>query len=298
MIDIQKISFSYKTLDVLKSVSLSVDKGEFFCLLGRNGSGKSTVIKILAQLLQPQEGGVQCQKHWPPKRRTDLSFVFQEPTLDLKLTVLDNLRLSAIAYGVSFKEIEPYLKQFELEEKKNEKVVKLSGGLRRRVDLVRALLSHPKCLILDEPTAGLDEKSFRDFWSILLQLKKTRNLSIFLSTHRAEEAKMCDTIGVIHEGSLIFTGTPEKMRHLVMRDLLVCEFGEQDDSLVEKISSTFSASCYVREGKIFIETEDPASLIPSLVKMFPVFTSVSLKQASLEDAFLKMTGNALVERKL
>ena len=181
----------YKEHLAVDHISFEVKEGEFFAFLGENGAGKSTTINMLCTLLEKSDGCVKIFDYELGKDdddiRNSIGIVFQNSVLDNKLTVKENLMTRGAYYGLSKKQIEerlsPFMDSFELKEIWNRKYEKLSGGQRRRVDIVRALLNNPKILFLDEPTTGLDPKSRKVVWDYIEYLRKEKNMTIFFKKH-------------------------------------------------------------------------------------------------------------------
>jgi ABC-2 type transport system ATP-binding protein len=302
VIEITNLSLSLQKKDILKEVSLHITSGEIFGLLGRNGSGKSTLIKILAGLTSYQKGQVKVF-HKPLEDRESkkkISFVFQENSLDERLTVFDNLLIAAVAYGIPSSlrpsKIERLLKFMDLEERKNDKVIKLSGGLKRRLDLARAFLNEPKLLVLDEPTTGLDEISFREIWNYIKKLNKEYNVTVLLSTHKALEAQTCHRLAIIEKGHIAKVSTPELFKKELSKDLIYFELPSSVSS--EEVCTTLERELKILrpsfvKGVYYLETDEGAHLIPEILKRYPDISSISLKQPDIADAFLKFTGEVL-----
>ena len=212
----------------LESLSFSVQDGEVFGLLGPNGSGKSTTFSVLTGLLQAQSGALTWRgteiEGGDKRALREVGFVSQSPSLDPNLSARENLALSAALHNVPRAErrarIEEMLQLAELIDRADELVSTLSGGMKRRLDIARALIHNPRVLILDEPTTGLDEGAFQRMWGHLLALREQRSLTILLSTHRPEEAAKCDRIAFIENGRVVACDTPEALQRLVSADRL------------------------------------------------------------------------------
>jgi len=287
---------------VLDGVSFEAAPGEVFGLLGPNGAGKTTAFQILTGLLQPQSGelildGVAFR---PGDRtfRERTGIVFQDPALDDRLTARENLSLAARLYGVPRRvasgRIDDLLSGADLSDRADEPVGKLSGGMRRRLELARALVHEPTILILDEPTTGLDEASFRKTWSRLHTIRKERGLTLLLTTHRPEEAENCDRIAILDGGKIVACDTPDRLRARVRGDLVILE-SDDPESVAAGIREKFSLEVRVLEGRVVLERESAHELIPRLVETFPGGTlrSVSMRRAGIGEVFLELTGHGL-----
>lgn len=285
---------------VLDGVSFEVAPGEVLGLLGPNGAGKTTVFQVLAGLLEPDAGTILLDGL--PLRPSSASFragigvVFQEPALDPRLTALENLALAAGLYGVSGARARAraLLARFGLADRAEETAARLSGGMRRRVEIARALAHDPSILLLDEPTSGLDEAAFRAVWDHLLDQRRARGLTILVTTHRPEEADRCDRLGVLDRGRLLACDTPDGLRARVRGDLIVLE-AEDAEAVAREIRLRFELDARARDGKVFLERERGHELVPRLVEAFPhgTLAAVSLRRPGLGEAFLAITGREL-----
>ena len=201
-ISVKELKKNYKEHEAVKGISFDVKEGEFFAFLGENGAGKSTTINMLCTILSKTSGDVRIFGHELGKEddsiRNLIGIVFQNSVLDNKLTVKENLLTRGAYYGLNKKQvlerIKPFMESFELAEIWNRRYERLSGGQRRRVDIMRALIHDPKILFLDEPTTGLDPKSRMLVWEHIRRLKEEKNLTIFLTTHYMEETSDADRL--------------------------------------------------------------------------------------------------------
>lgn len=217
-ISINNVSYAWGQSTALDKLQLSIHQGELFGLLGPNGAGKTTLISLLAGLLQPSEGilelfGLDVQHHTLPIRK-QMGFVFQSVSLDRFMTVQQNLEFCGGLQGLSKPEIHQRINELEAEVQfkawLNKPVAALSGGQRRLVDIVRALLHKPKILILDEPTTALDPASKRLIWDTLRILQTQEQITILIATHLMDEAQDCDRVAFLQNGVKKWEGTPEQ----------------------------------------------------------------------------------------
>ena len=208
VIEIEGLSRKFGKLVAVDNVSFQVSKGEIFGFLGPNGAGKTTTINMLCTLLKPTSGrasinGCDVMKQRRQVQRS-IGLVFQDTTLDDYLTAEQNLHFHAYAYGVPRdvreKRMRELLELVELQDRRKSKITTYSGGMKRRLELVRGLLHHPKVLFLDEPTLGLDPQTRRHIWEHVLALRQQEDLTIFLTTHYMDEAEYCDRIAIIDGG--------------------------------------------------------------------------------------------------
>jgi ABC-2 type transport system ATP-binding protein len=221
MIDVKNLTKKFKDLTAVDDISFSVNEGEIFAFLGPNGAGKSTTIKMLTTLLRPTGGSISINGYDPIKEQDEVrhsfGIVFQDHSLDDELTALENMEFHAVLYGVPKNirkgRIEQLLKFVELWDRKNELVKNFSGGMKRRLEVARGLIHHPKILFLDEPTLGLDPQTRNNIWNHIKGLNKEEKMTVFFTTHYMEEAERVATrIAVIDHGKIIATGTSEELK--------------------------------------------------------------------------------------
>jgi ABC-2 type transport system ATP-binding protein len=210
----------YKDFTAVDNISFEVKKGEIFAFLGPNGAGKSTTIKMLTTLLEPTSGKIILNGNDPARNKSSVrksfGIVFQDPSLDDDLTAFENMELHAVLYKVpknTRKErIADLLKFVELLDRRNDFVKTFSGGMKRRLEIARGLLHHPKILFLDEPTLGLDPQTRNHMWNYIKNTNKTEGMTVFFTTHYMEEAeKVADKIAIIDRGKIIAKGTYEEL---------------------------------------------------------------------------------------
>lgn len=221
MIEVKNVTRKYGKFTAVDNVSFKVNTGEVFAFLGPNGAGKTTTIKMLTTLLHPTEGQIFLDGHNvtedPNKTRHSFGIVFQDPSLDNELTAYENMQFHAILYGlpksVYAERIEKLLGLVELTDRKDAYVKNFSGGMKRRLEIARGLLHHPKVLFLDEPTIGLDPQTRNHIWNYIYNLNKEEKVTIFFTTHHMEEVeRMAQKIAIIDHGKLIEYGTPDEIR--------------------------------------------------------------------------------------
>lgn len=302
VLEIEGLRHAYGSQRVLDGLSLDVRRGEIFALLGPNGCGKSTTLKVLTGLLEPDAGTLRFegQPVEPGGRalRNGIGVVFQSPSLDIRLSARENLTLSARLYGLSgppaAERIASLLDFTELSARADEAVKNFSGGMRRRLELARALLHDPALIIMDEPTTGLDEASFRRTWQRIERLRIERGLTVLFTTHRAEEAQLCDRVAVVDGGRIIAEDTPERLRRQVSGDILTLEASEPE-ALAAELGERFELKVRVLDGKVVIERERGHELIPRIVEALPAgrIVSLSMHRPTLADVFVKLTGRSL-----
>ena len=221
IINVTNLTKIFNGFTAVDHISFSVTAGEIFAFLGPNGAGKSTTINMLTTLLRPTSGNILLNGHdpvsSPHKVRQSFGIVFQDPSLDEDLTAWENMDYHGILYSipkdVRTKRIEELLKIVELWERRKDQVKKFSGGMKRRLEIARGLLHHPKILFLDEPTLGLDPQTRSLIWNYIKGLNQSEGTTIFLTTHYMEEAeRVAHRIAIIDHGKIIVRGTPDELK--------------------------------------------------------------------------------------
>ena len=301
MIQIENLHHSYRDRKALSGVSFSIHDAEIFGLLGPNGSGKSTLFRILSTAFVPQAGqitigGLDLVRDFK-KLRHQLGVVFQSPSLDGKLTVEENLFHHGHLYGFSGdalrKRLHLLLEKLGLGPRRKDFVEKLSGGLKRRVELAKGLLNQPQLLILDEPSTGLDPAARREFWELLGRLRREEKVTILVTTHLMEEAEHCDRIGIMDCGKLIKLGAPEALKREVGRDVIVIHPHGEADPLAGKIQKKFGIQATPVNGTLQLEHPHGARFVAELIESFPgEVNQVTYRRPTLEDVYMHATGHA------
>lgn len=293
-ITVTNLKKKYKEHLAVDEISFEVKEGEFFAFLGENGAGKSTTINMLCTILEKTSGDVRVFDYKLGKDddriRDSIGIVFQNSVLDNKLTVKENLYTRAAYYGLSKKEtakrLEPFMEPFELNDIWNRNYEKLSGGQRRRVDIVRALLHQPKILFLDEPTTGLDPKSRKLVWDYIEYLRKNEKLTIFLTTHYMEETKDADHVVILDKGKIIASGTPSSLKSQYAKSRLVWYTPDTKENrqILSGRKYTYDADHF----NIYFEGDITEFLYENRnrIKDFEII------KGSMDDVFLNLTGKS------
>ena len=298
VIDLKK---SYDGKEAVRGVSFSVKEGETFGFLGPNGAGKTTTINILCTLLGPTSGsalvaGIDAMKD-PHGVRSNIGLVFQEVTLDNELTAYENLKFHCYMYGMERRLTEERIAEMlavvGLTDKASERVKTFSGGMKRRLEIVRGLLHRPRVLFLDEPTLGLDPQTRSRVWDYIAELKRTEGNTVFMTTHYMDEAEACDRIAIIDDGLIIALDTPEALKSSLRGDTVY--LSTDDDLLAEReIRERFGLEVKKIEKGLSLIVEGGESFIPELFSALTVgIRSVNLKRPSLDDVFLHLTGKEI-----
>ncbi len=291
-ISVKELKKNYKEHEAVKGISFDVKEGEFFAFLGENGAGKSTTINMLCTILSKTSGDVRIFGHELGKEddsiRNLIGIVFQNSVLDNKLTVKENLLTRGAYYGLNKKQvlerIKPFMESFELAEIWNRRYERLSGGQRRRVDIMRALIHDPKILFLDEPTTGLDPKSRMLVWEHIRRLKEEKNLTIFLTTHYMEETSDADNVVILDKGRIIAKGTPSTLKTDYASSHLVwyVDKNEKAEEVIKGYDWRYDSDHYNVDFK--------GSITELLYRNRDLIRDFEIKKGSMDDVFLNLTG--------
>lgn len=297
IIEVKDLTKKYKEHTAVDGISFDVEEGELYAFLGENGAGKSTTINMLTTVLQKTSGRAVIAGHELGKEDDEIrkvnGIVFQNSVLDKKLTVRENLITRGSYYGLTKKQVEqrlePFSERFEMKDIWNRRYDKLSGGQRRRVDIMRALINEPKILFLDEPTTGLDPKSRRLVWDYINFLRKEHGLTIFLTTHYMEETRDADRVLILDKGKIVTMGTPAELKTRYAHSKLVwyTARSEKAEALITKIStnSIYDADHYS------IETDD--NITEFIYEHRDEIRDYEYIKGTMDDVFLTLTGKEL-----
>ncbi len=292
---IENLTKNFGEVKAVDNLSFKVKKGELFAFLGQNGAGKSTTINIICSRIKKDSGTVVIDgevlddKSFDIKRK--LGVVFQSSVLDKPLTALENLKNRAALYGIVGEDFEKRLAElselFDLKSFLNRPVGKLSGGQRRKVDIVRALIHRPKILILDEPTTGLDPMSRKTMWDVITELRKTEEMTVFLTTHYMEEASEADYIVVLDGGKICAEGTPIDLKNSYTGDYIyLYSVNEEQVKTLHKPYETIAGGY-----KIEVKNCEEATVLITTHK--DIFKDYELIKGKMDDVFLSVTGKRL-----
>ena len=304
VIEASNLVKKFGELEAVSGVSFTVKEGEIFGFLGPNGAGKTTTINMLCTLLKPTAGQAKVSGYDVIKDRSkvrqSIGLVFQEPTLDDYLTAEQNLRFHAYAYGITKDILEPRLKELlemvELWDRRKDKISTYSGGMKRRLEVARGLLHHPRVLFLDEPTLGLDPQTRRRIWDYIHDLRKRENLAIFMTTHYMDEAENCNRIAIMDYGRIVALDTPEELKDGVGGDVISIKTEDNEEAL-RLLEGQYKLKPGIQNSIISFTVSHGEEFLPSFVSGFPLrLLSVGLRQPTLEDVFLKLTGRAIREQ--
>ena len=305
MIEIEHLTMRYKKQEAnaVDDVSFTVAAGEFFALLGPNGAGKTTTISILTTSLLPTSGSARVAGYdvvgEASKVRQHIGVIFQKPSLDLNLTAEENVRMHAVLYGLyrfrpTFstmpdayqRRIHELAELLGIEKDIFKPLKTFSGGMQRKLEIVRSLMHHPKVLFLDEPTAGLDPASRRTLWEHLNVVRQESETTLFLTTHYIEEAEQADHIAIFNQGRIVSLGTPGVLKAELVREFLILDAAAADQaSLRGELSGlglTFDPGFPV---KITLNGHSVQQIVKEIDTPL---TTVRTESPSLEEAYLEI----------
>jgi ABC-2 type transport system ATP-binding protein len=308
-IAVENIVKRYGTFEAVKGVSFAVNEGEIFGLLGPNGAGKSTLIRMMTTLVPITSGramvaGFDVAKESDSVRRV-IGVIPQALTSDPDLTLEENLSIYAKLYGVPraqrAKNIQEVLEAVDLVKWRDAQTKTLSGGMRRRLEIARGLVHNPHIFFLDEPTTGLDPVSRIAVWEMLDNLRKTRNLTMLLTTHYMEEAdKLCDRIAIVDHGNLVALGTPIELKQNVPgANVVEVDFDRETDQWKSRLEGLDGVTSVQAESAGFYRvltssgSKTTMQLVELAASLGENITSLSVQNTSLDDVFVHYTGRQL-----
>jgi ABC-2 type transport system ATP-binding protein len=308
-IAVENIVKRYGTFEAVKGVSFAVNDGEIFGLLGPNGAGKSTLIRMMTTLVPITGGramvaGFDVAKE-PDSVRRVIGVIPQALTSDPDLTLEENLSIYAKLYGVPraerAKNIQEVLEAVDLVKWRDAQTKTLSGGMRRRLEIARGLVHNPHIFFLDEPTTGLDPVSRIAVWEMLDNLRKTRNLTMLLTTHYMEEAdKLCDRIAIVDHGNLVALGTPIELKQNVPgANVVEVHFDRETDQWKSRLEGLEGVTSVQPESAGFYRvltssgSRTTMQLVELAASLGENITSLSVQNTSLDDVFVHYTGRQL-----
>lgn len=308
IIEVEGLSHAFGDFIAVNGISFRVARGEIFSMLGPNGAGKSTTINVLTTLLPLQQGTARVAGYdvarEPGKVRSSIGIVFQEVTLDRDMTVWEILEFHGCIYGMPRKErherIGELLRLVELEPKRDTLTKRLSGGMKRRLEIARGLMTRPEILFLDEPTLGLDPQTRRRIWEYVRGINE-EGTTIFLTTHYMEEAdQLSDRISIIDMGRIIASGTPWELKNELGEDLIYVETDDPGGA-VKVLEGLEYVKSVIPKGKgllAMISRDGTRALPPIMERLMEQgiqLHAVNLKKPSMDDVFVHHTGREIRE---
>lgn len=302
IIETENLRKEYDGLVALDNLNLHVNEGEIFGLLGPNGAGKTTTLMTLTTLIKPTSGtakvnGYDIVKN-PSMVRKSIGIVFQDPSSDDILTGYENLKLHGMLYGMPFElreeRIQEVLNIVELTDRKNERVKKYSGGMRRRLEIARGLMHRPKILFLDEPTLGLDPQSRENIWQYIENLSSEGKMSIIITTHYMEEVdRLCKRLAIIDHGKVVALDTPSNLKKIIGGEVVILKKSSPDVSEIKKLD--FIKKIETKNGMIYLTVSNASANLQQILQVAGKVESVEIHSPTLNDVFLYYTGREIRE---
>lgn len=304
-IEVENLTRRFNGFVAVDNISFDIEKGEIFGLLGPNGAGKTTTISMLSTTLKPTSGtatvnGLDILKEEDGVRKS-IGIVFQDQSLDEELTSMENMdfhgRLYRIPKDIRQKRTSELLALVELTERKGDLVKTFSGGMRRRLEIARGLLHHPKVLFLDEPTLGLDPQTRNHLWHYIDMLNKEKGITIILTTHYMEEAdRLCGRVAIMDMGKIITLDTPDKLKEGIGGDVITIK-SPDTDKMYPLLKASWIKNVEKHDDHVTIKLENAEKHIAGIVSLLTGdgidIASISMHKPTLEDVFLHYTGKTI-----
>lgn len=307
IIQVENLVKRYKTStsNVIDNVTFFVNEGEFFSMLGPNGAGKTTTLSILNTTLSPTSGKVLVSGHdvftEASKVRENIGVIFQTPSLDVRLTAEENIRFHSVLYGYipfdpSYKRLPTKYKKrvtdladlMDLTSELHKPLTEFSGGMKRKLEIIIGLIHNPKILFLDEPTIGLDPLTRKNLWDYLLEIKKTGDKTIFLTTHYLEEAEDSDHVMIINKGKIVSYGTPQELKEDLVEEFVIVS-ALNNEFLRQELQN--KKMRFEGDGpfKVYLKEKDLQHFFQSLKSKLSL---INVHNPTLEQVYLKIIGEA------
>jgi ABC-2 type transport system ATP-binding protein len=306
IIQVENLIKRYKKSETnaVDDISFDVKEGEFFCFLGPNGAGKSTTISILTTTLSKTSGKIEIAGFDTEKDssqvRQNVGIIFQNPSLDQNLTAEENLRFHTILYGLfpfspsyslmpnSYKtRVNALAEVLGIKKDLNKPIKSLSGGMKRKLEIIRSLMHNPRVLFLDEPTIGLDPLSRRDLWKYLNEVRKTNHTTIFLTTHYLDEAEDSDRVCIINKGKIVSLGTPNELKKTLIEEYLILDSETKSKLETELIKLKLN---FEKDSAFKVKIKNGAEAQKIVQKLTTPLITLKTHSPSLEEAYLEIIG--------
>jgi ABC-2 type transport system ATP-binding protein len=277
-IEVEDLVKTYGKVEAVRGVSFTVAAGEVFGFLGPNGAGKSTTINMLCTLARPTSGAARVSGFDVVRERDDVR-------LHAELYDIDPAAIPA--------RMDQMLDMVDLSDRRDEPVMRFSGGMKRRLEIARGLMHSPRVLFLDEPTIGLDPQTRSAIWRYIRALQESEGTTIFMTTHYMDEAEYCDRIAIIDRGEIVVLDTPEALKASVGADRVV--LGTEDDAAaLAALRDRFDIEATTSEGAVTFHVASGEAFVPRLFAELGVgITSVTVARPTLDDVFLRYTGSTI-----
>ncbi len=293
----------YDSRIALEDLSLEVSAGHIFGLLGPNGSGKTTLFRILTTLIPPTSGQAKVLDMDVVAQRDEvrraIGVVFQSPSLDRQLTATENLRHHGHLYGLRGADlksrIEESLRSFGLTDRAAELTGRLSGGLRRRVELAKGMLTRPKVLLMDEPGTGLDPLARIELWTQLKRVRDESGVTVLLTTHLMDEADRCDRVAILDRGKLLACDSPNGLKDRIGGDVITMTSSDPV-ATAQHLRTQLAIDVSQVDGTLRLERPRGHEFVPQIIEAAPgMIDSISVGRPTLEDVFVRLTGKTFRE---
>ena len=303
---VSRLTYLYGERRALDDVSFSVGPGEFTAILGPNGGGKTTLFRIIATLASPSSGDLTVFGDDVVAARDavrhHIGVVFQAPALDVKLTVRENLLHHGHLHGLSGRPLRQQLNhalaRLELDDRRNDLVETLSGGLKRRVELAKVMLTQPRLLLLDEPTTGLDPIARESFWRLILSLREETQAAVLFTTHLLEEAESSDRVIILDRGRLVADGGPQALRAQISGQIVRMR-GRDPAAMSRQIAAVFALETEIEGDCVRVVVDDGGEFaVRAGQSLGDAIESLEIARPTLYDVFRQRTGHAFVDGEL
>ncbi|NJD78198.1 MAG: ABC transporter ATP-binding protein [Candidatus Methanoperedens sp.] len=302
VIKTESLTKKYGKITAVDSLDLSIEEGEIFGLLGPNGAGKTTLISMLCTILKPTSGrawvnGFDIVKE-SAKVRKSIGIVFQQPSVDDLLTGRENLAMHNLLFGVPRnvrkQRIDEVLSLVNLEKRADDLLKTYSGGMRRRLELARGVMHHPKVLFLDEPTLGLDPQTREHIWKYIRELAEKECTTIMLTTHYMEEAEeLCGRIAIIDYGKIVALDSPQTLKNKIVGDIVRIKQKVTDINSLKKLD--YIRNVQEKDGLLYLSIKDASKHLQDLLMHTGPIDFVEVRSGTLNDVFLHYTGREIRE---
>ncbi|MFZ2411310.1 MAG: ATP-binding cassette domain-containing protein [Candidatus Methanoperedens sp.] len=302
VIKTEALTKKYGKLTAVDELNLEVEEGEIFGLLGPNGAGKTTLISMLCTILKPTSGrawvnGFDIVKE-PGKVRKSIGIVFQQPSVDDLLTGRENLAMHNLLFGVPRElrkqRIDEVLSIVNLEKRADDLVNTYSGGMRRRLELARGIMHHPKILFLDEPTLGLDPQTREHIWAYIQELAEKECMTVMLTTHYMEEAEqLCDRVAIIDYGKIVVLDSPQTLKNKIVGDVVKLKQQNPDIDSLRKLD--YVKNVQEKDGLLYLSIKDASKHLQDLLAHTGTIDFVEVRSGTLNDVFIHYTGREIRE---
>jgi len=298
---VDRISHRYQSNLAIDSLTLKIPANQTVGILGPNGSGKSTLFRLISTMMPLQEGNIEVfgssTRHDVFAVRSNIGVVFQSPSLDRKLTVRENLECQSALVGLAgkarSKRILEVMNQLSIVDRANDRCEKLSGGLKRRVEIAKGLLHRPRLLLLDEPSTGLDPVARLEMWKVLCELQSNEGVSIVMTTHLLEEAEKCDLLLIMNRGKCVAVDSPDALRQASGGDTITIDSAEPT-AVADLLRQEFHWEPKVVGSQVRISIDFAVKHVAAIADLLGnSMRSITIARPSLEDVFISKTGDQL-----